>query len=75
MASLQEFYRDQDTRNNVKNFLVEFLKGEAVRRVFEDENPKVQGIADAKEVIEKAFDFLEQQFGPKTRKGRDSSPR
>lgn len=74
MASLQEFYRDQDTRNNVKNFLVEFLKGEAVRRVFEDEEPKVQGISDAKAVIEKAFDYLEEQFGPKAKKV-DSSPR
>lgn len=63
MKSLQQFYLDVDTRNNVKNYLIEFLKQEAVKKVFAKED--IIGIADAKDCIEKAFDKLEVLFGEK----------
>ena len=65
MKSLQQFYLETDTRDNVKNYLIEFLKEEAVRKIFAKED--VSGVAEAKEVIEKAFYNLEVKFEPKSK--------
>lgn len=63
MKSLLNFYQDIETRDNVKNYLIEFLEQEAVRKVFAKED--ISGIADAKEIIEKAFYNLEVMFEQK----------
>lgn len=63
MRSLQQFALDIDTRENVKNYLIEYLEKETVKRVFGKED--ISGIADAKDVIEKAFYNLEVEFTPK----------
>ncbi len=61
--SLQEFYNDVDTRNNVHNYLVEFLKEEAVRKIFDKED--VSAVSEAKEMIDKAFDNMSVMFQKK----------
>ena len=66
MKSLQQFYNDKDTKENVYNYLIDYLEKEAVKRVFERED--VSAIADAKEVIDKAFDNLEVLFNKKAEK-------
>lgn len=63
VKSLQEFYNDKETKDNVKNYLIEFLKEEGSKKMFNKED--VSGFADAKEVIEKAFDNMEYMFSPK----------
>jgi hypothetical protein len=63
MKSLQTFYQDSDTKENVKNYLISFLEEEALKKVFAKED--VSGIADARECIEKAFYNLEVLFGEK----------
>lgn len=63
MKSLQQFFLETDTRDNVKNYLVEFLEQEAVRKVFAKED--ISGLADARDCIEKAFYNLEVLFGEK----------
>ncbi|MDD4988443.1 MAG: hypothetical protein PHS68_06085 [Candidatus Izemoplasmatales bacterium] len=67
MKSLQQFFLETDTRDNVKNYLIEFLEREAVRKVFTKED--ISGLADARDCIEKAFYNLEVLFGekPKTK--------
>jgi len=65
MKSLQEFYQDTDTKNNVHEYLIQYLKDEAVRRLMDREEP--YAVADAKEVIDKAFDNLELLFSPKVK--------
>lgn len=61
--SLQEFYNDKETRDNVKNYLLEFLKEEGSKKMFNKED--VTGYADAKDAIEKAFEEMEFMFAPK----------
>lgn len=63
MKSLQEFYKDTDTKNNVHEYLVEFLRAEAVKKVFERED--VSSVAEAKEMIDKAFEKLDIMFNSK----------
>ena len=66
MKSLLSFYNDKDTKENVYNYLVDYLEKEAVKRVFDRED--VSAIADAKEVIDKAFSNLEVLFNKKVEK-------
>jgi len=66
MKSLLSFYNDKDTKENVYNYLIDYLEKEAVKRVFDRED--VSAIADAKEVIDKAFDNLEVLFNKKAEK-------
>ena len=63
MRSLQEFYNDKETSDNVKNYLVQTLEEIAVKRVFAKEG--TEGLADAKEVIETAFANMEMMFAKK----------
>lgn len=65
VKSLEEFYRDKETRDNVKSYLLDFLKEEGSKKMFAKED--VTGYADAKEAIEKAFDDMEYLFSPKKR--------
>ena len=51
-------------KNNVHNYLVEYLSGEAFKKVFNKED--VSAIAEAKEVIDKAFENLDILFSKKT---------
>jgi len=65
MNSLKDFYLNEAMRNDVKAYLTDFLKEEAVRMLMAREEP--YAVADAKEVIDKAFDHLEVLFSPKVK--------
>jgi hypothetical protein len=60
MKSLQEFVLDSDTKENVKQYLLQFFKDEAVRMLMERED--AVALADATELLEKAFDNLDVMF-------------
>lgn len=64
--SLQSFYNDKDTKENVYNYLIDYLEKETIKRVFERKGS--EGIADAKEIIDMAFENLEVLFSPKENK-------
>lgn len=68
MNSLIDFYRNEVVRNDLKKFLNDYLREVAIERVF-DNKPTV-GVADAKEIIDGAFDQLEILCSPKN-KGQD----
>lgn len=72
MKSLLEFWQDKDTKNNVKNYLIEYLEKEAVKKVFSRED--VSAISEAKEVIDKAFDNMDLMFEPKKQKEDVTNP-
>ena len=66
MKSLREFYNDKDTKENVYNYLIDYLEKETVKRTFDRED--VSGMADAKEIISKAFDNMDLLFNSKAKK-------
>lgn len=59
--TLRQFYDNEQMRNSVKEFLISSLKDIAVEKTFSGEN--VDGIKDAKELIESAFRNLEVSYG------------
>lgn len=63
--SLKEFWLDKDMKNNVQEYLIEYLKQEAVRKIFEKED--VSSVAEAKEMIDKAFDNMDLLFATQTK--------
>lgn len=63
MKSLLEFYQDTETRNNVQNYLIDYLKEEALRKLFDKED--VSAVAEAKEMIDKAFENMDVIFQTK----------
>lgn len=65
MKSLQEFWNDKDTKNNVQEYLINYLKEEAVRKLFDKED--VSAVAEAKEMIDKAFTNMDLLFEPKAK--------
>lgn len=63
MKSLLEFHQDTDTKNNVHEYLVQFFKEEAVRRLMEREN--AVALADAVDLTNKAFENMDILFSKK----------
>ena len=63
MKSLQELYVDSDGFVALRAVLQAFLEKMALDRVFGGED--VVGLADAKDIIDSAFEELDEQFGPK----------
>lgn len=61
MDILGNFYRDSALRETVKKFFIDTLADMAVEKTFNGES--VSGIKDAKELIEKAFENLEETYG------------
>lgn len=57
---LKEFYEDKQLLKAVKDYMDSFLRQEAVERVFNRE--QTMYLADAQEVIDKAFDNLDQMY-------------
>lgn len=71
MDRLQQFYLDEATRDDVKNFMMNVLEEVAVERVFGGKN--VVGILEAKELIEKSFSKLEEIYKVKKEVKQDSA--
>ena len=63
-SSLKDFYLNEVMRNDVKDYLLNFLKEQAIQKTFNRED--VSAIAEAKEVLDNAFDNLEVLFSPKS---------
>lgn len=70
---LNEFWKDTALKDTVHEYLVEYLKQEAVRLLMDREEP--YAVADAKECIDKAFTNLDDIFEPKAKASGTNSPR
>jgi hypothetical protein len=72
MKNLTEFNNDKELRNAVHEYLVEYMKEEAVRTLFDRENTETymnpDTIADAKELVDKAFENLDVIYNPQAKK-------
>jgi len=66
MPSLFNFYKDKEGRENVYNYLVDFLEKTAIKKTFEKKD--TLAVAEAKEIIDEAFKNLEVMFEPKPKK-------
>ena len=60
---LRRFNDDTHTKDALRVFLDEFIGKEGVRRIFAREN--VDAVADAKILIDKAFEALSDEYGIK----------
>lgn len=60
---LQQFYNDKATLTEVKDYLTQFLREEAVRMVFDRDD--VTGVVQANDMIEKAWNHLDDIFESK----------
>lgn len=70
MDLLHQFYDDSYTRDAVKEFLLKELDRIALEKVYEKKD--TQGIADAKETIERAFTELKEKYEQKKKVVVDS---
>lgn len=58
--NLQDFWMNKAIKNEVQEYLINFLKEEALRKLFDKED--VSAVAEAKEIIDKAFENLDVLF-------------
>ena len=70
---LFEFWKDKPTKNNVQEYLIQFLKEEGAKKMFNRED--VSGVAEAKEMIDKAFENMDLLFEAKSTIKKSNSPR
>lgn len=63
-SSLKDFYLNENMRNEVQTYLIDFLKVQTIEKAFNGES--TEHIKDANEVLEKAFSNLEVMFSPKS---------
>jgi hypothetical protein len=64
--SLRAFWNDKGTKQDVYNYLIEFLQATAINKVFKKEDTTAVG--EAKEILDKAFENLDNLFEPKASK-------
>lgn len=73
MKTVQELFADSTNIPVVRDFLIAFAVQFGVDKILEREN--VSGVADAVDIIKKAFEHIENQFVVKTEKPVPSSSR
>ena len=61
--SLKDFFLNEVMRNDVKTYLIDSLKEQAIDKAFNRED--TSAVAEAKEVLDKAFENLEILFASK----------
>jgi hypothetical protein len=63
-SSLKGFYLNEAMRNDVKTYLIDFLKVQAIDKTFKRED--TSAVAEAKEILDKAFSDLDILFAPES---------
>ena len=67
-SSLKDFFLNETMRNDVHSYLLDCLKAQAIEKAFNRED--TSSVAEAKEMIVKAFNELEILFTSKS-EGRE----
>lgn len=70
MVTLAKFYHDAVTRETVKEYLIEYLREQAVSKAFSGED--TSGLKEAKDAIDGAFLNLHRRFTPPKKKQNSS---
>lgn len=73
MDLLKQFYNDTHTKDSVKEFIMVYLKEKAVELTFTGEETK--HIKLAREVLDEAWNKLEQLYGKKEEKPKENRAR
>lgn len=60
---LYEAAQDKGLMKELQEYFIATLEKEAVRKVFEKED--IAGVAEAKNVVDKAFESIDAEFQPK----------
>jgi len=63
---LKEFYQDKELREEVKAYFIKFLELKAIEKVFDRQ--ATGDIAEAKDLIDGAFEQLDYEFAAKPKK-------
>lgn len=63
-SALKDFYLNEVMRDDVKAYLIDYLKMQAIEKSFKRED--TSAIAEAKEILDNAFDNLEIMFAPQS---------
>lgn len=63
---LKEFYQDKELKKELLDYFIKFLELKAIEKVFDRE--PTGDIAEAKDLIDGAFEQLEVEFAPKPKK-------
>lgn len=71
-SALKDFYLNETMRNDVRSYLIDFLKIQAIEKAFNKEG--TDHIAEAKEVLDKAFENLDILFSPKSEVKEQPNP-
>ena len=64
--TLHQLWQDKESLMEVRKFLTSFLTETGVKKMFAGEDTKAVG--EAKDILDKAFDELDNMFGPKKKK-------
>ena len=72
MNPLNQFTNDINMRDTVRGFIDAFIEAEAIKRVYARED--VSAVADAKELIDLAFEDLIKTYEPKHQTTESISP-
>mgnify|MGYP006055059705 CR=1 FL=1 len=62
MQKLRLFHSDKETLDEVRGYFIAYLEQEALKRLFNFE--RTDGLAEARKILEEAFDNLDVQFAP-----------
>ena len=66
MEKVHTFAVDKQMRNEVKDYIIDFMKSEVIQKTFNGQD--VSGYMEAKNVIERCFAQMEKDFGGDTGK-------
>ena len=64
--TIRQLWEDKESLVEVRKFLTTFLTETGVKKMFSGEDTKAVG--EAKDILDKAFDELDDMFGPKKKK-------
>lgn len=68
MQKLRLFHADKATLDEVRGYFIAYLEQEALKRLFNFES--TDGLAEARKILEEAFDNLDVEFAPSQEKIR-----
>ncbi len=70
-SALKDFYLNETMRNDVKTYLMDYLKVSIIEEAFDPEftlkkDDRIKALGGCKEVLDKAFENLDVLFTPKS---------
>ncbi len=61
MEKVHTFAVDKQMRNEVKDYIIDYMKSEIIQKTFSGQD--ISGYMEAKNVVERCFANMDQEFG------------